>query len=63
VTNRWVINASPLILLGKAGQSLAVLAKRRGFLPAVRPVFDRLQMAGLFVTPALVEQVAKAAGE
>jgi predicted nucleic acid-binding protein len=43
--------------------SLVAVAKRRGFLPPVRPVFDRLQMAGLFVTPALIEQVAKAAGE
>ena len=43
--------------------SLVALAKRRGFIPAVRPVFDRLQVAGLFVTPSLVEQVARAAGE
>lgn len=43
--------------------SLVALAKRRGFIPAVRPVFDRLRTAGLFVTPALIEQVAQAAGE
>ncbi len=35
--------------------SLVALAKRRGFIPSVRPVFDRLRTAGLFVTPALIE--------
>ena len=43
--------------------SLVALAKRRGFIPAVRPVFDRLRAAGLFVTPALIEQVTQASGE
>ena len=43
--------------------SLVALAKRRGFIPAVRPVFDRLRAAGFFVTPALIEQVARAASE
>lgn len=43
--------------------SLVALAKRRGFIGACRPVFARLTAAGLFVTPALMEQVAKAAGE
>lgn len=43
--------------------SLVALAKRRGFIPTVRPVFARLQAAGLFVTPALIEQVAQAVGE
>ena len=43
--------------------SLVALAKRRGLIHACRPVFDRLREAGLFVTPALIEQVAKAAGE
>ena len=43
--------------------SLVALAKRRGFIEKVRPVFDSLRTAGLFVTPALIEQVAKAAGE
>ena len=43
--------------------SLVALAKRRGFIPAVRPVFDWLRTAGLFVAPALIEQVARSAGE
>ena len=43
--------------------SVVALAKRRGFIPAVRPVFDWLRTAGLFVAPALIEQVARSAGE
>ena len=43
--------------------SLVALAKRRGFISACRPVFVSLQSAGLFVTPALIEQVAQAVGE
>lgn len=43
--------------------SLVALAKRRGLVAACRPVFARLQAAGLFVTPALVEQVAIEVGE
>jgi hypothetical protein len=39
VTEHWIIDASPLILLGKAGQ------------------------LDWYVSPALVEQVALAAGE
>lgn len=42
---------------------LVALAKKRGLVPACRPVFARMQAAGLFVTPALVEQVARSAGE
>ncbi len=43
--------------------SLVVLAKKRGLIPACRPVFNRMLAAGLYVSPALVEQVALAAGE
>lgn len=43
--------------------SLVALAKRRGFIPACRPVFEKLRHAGLFITPALIEQVAQAVGE
>lgn len=43
--------------------SLVALAKKRGFITACRPVFDQLRAAGLFITPALVEQVAKSVGE
>lgn len=42
---------------------LVVLAKRRGFITQCRPVLDRLTTSGLFVTPALLEQAARAAGE
>lgn len=43
--------------------SLVALAKKRGLVTACRPVFARMQAAGLFVTPALIEQVARSAGE
>ena len=43
--------------------SLVALAKRRGLIPECRPVFVRLATAGLFVTPALLNQVLTSAGE
>lgn len=43
--------------------SFVALAKKRGLIPACRPVFDKMLAAGLYVSPALVEQVALAAGE
>jgi predicted nucleic acid-binding protein len=43
--------------------TLVALAKRRGFIPHCRPVFERLQAEGLFITERLVEQVAKSVGE
>ena len=43
--------------------SLVALAKRRGLVVACRPVFARMEAAGLFVTQALVGQVARSAGE
>ncbi|MEA3209885.1 MAG: hypothetical protein QOE70_2942 [Chthoniobacter sp.] len=43
--------------------SFVALAKKRGLVAECRPIFARLQAAGLFVTPALVEQVARTVGE
>jgi len=43
--------------------SFVALAKKRGFVPACRPVFELMLAAGLYVSPALVEQVALTAGE
>ena len=43
--------------------SFVALAKKRGLIPACRPVFDKMLAAGLYVSLALVEQVALAAGE
>ena len=43
--------------------SLVLVAKRRAFIPACRPVFDEIVTAGLFITPALVARVLEAAGE
>lgn len=39
------------------------LAKRRGFVPLCRPVFARMQAAGLFVAPSLIDQTARSVGE
>lgn len=43
--------------------SLVALAKKRGLISFCRPVFDSMLAAGLYVSPALVEQVALEAGE
>jgi len=43
--------------------SFVALAKKRGLIPACRPIFEQMIAAGLYVSPALVEQVALAAGE
>lgn len=43
--------------------SLVALAKKRGWVKACRPVFALLREAGLYVSPDLLEQVAKSAGE
>jgi len=43
--------------------SLVALAKKRGLVVSCRAVFARMLAAGLFVSPALVEQVARSAGE
>ncbi len=42
---------------------LVVLLKKRGFIAECRPVFEQLKASGLFVTAALLEQAARAAGE
>ncbi len=43
--------------------SLVALAKNRGWVPACRPVFEKMLQAGLFVSPELVDQVAESVGE
>lgn len=43
--------------------SLVALAKKRGLVAACRPVFAKMQTAGLFVTQSLVEQVARSVSE
>lgn len=43
--------------------SFVALAKKRGIIPACRPVFGKMLEAGLYVSPALVEQVALTVGE
>lgn len=43
--------------------SFVALPKKRGLVPECRPVFEKMQAAGLFVSQALVDQVALSVGE
>lgn len=43
--------------------SFVALAKKRGLVSACRPVFEQMLAADLYVSSALVEQVASAAGK
>ncbi|MES2658158.1 MAG: DUF3368 domain-containing protein [Verrucomicrobiota bacterium] len=43
--------------------SFVALAKKRGLVTACRPVFEKMRAAGLFVSQALVDQVALSVGE
>ena len=73
---RIVVNASPLIVLLRSGRcartlgisilgtgGVLVLAKRRGFLQSVEEELNRLQQAGLWLSPAIVNLLLKEAGE
>lgn len=42
---------------------LVVLAKLQGLVPSVKPVFDDLQQAGLYVAPQVIAAALHAAGE
>ncbi len=48
-------------LLGTAG--VVLLAKGRGLIPAVRPVFERLVDAGMYLSDALLGEILRRAGE
>ena len=47
----------------RGNQSFVALATKRGLVPACRPVFEKMQAAGLSVSQALVDQVALSVGE
>ena len=51
--DRWVVNASPVILR----------AKERGLIPRARPVLERLRGAGAYVSDALIDRAIALAGE
>ena len=56
----FILNASPIILLGKAG---LLKAKRTGHIQAARPEFEKLIKAGLRIDVAMLERVYKKIGE
>lgn len=50
-----------LPVIGTIG--LLVIAKNRGFIPLLKPYFDRIQQTNFHISPALLERVLRDAGE
>ena len=69
--SRWVVNASPLILLGKIGQIglLSALAGRIAVPQAVAeeigagPLVRRLRETGLYASDDLIQRLLREVGE
>ena len=66
----WVINASPLILLGKINrldllQTLLPLLKAKvgGHIPRLKPEIDLLLAVGSLLSPSVIQQALFLAGE
>lgn len=55
--------AASLDLPTQGTLGLILVAKGLGLIAEVRPLIDQLRQAGFFVSPALAEQVLRAAGE
>jgi predicted nucleic acid-binding protein len=55
--------ATALAISCRGCLGLALLAKRRGLYPAVRPLVERLRDAGLYLGDAVVKRVLALAGE
>lgn len=60
--NVWIVNASPLILLGKINQ-LHLLAKRAGLVPAVRPAIAALLRSGALLHDLVIRDALQLADE
>ncbi|MBI2899998.1 MAG: DUF3368 domain-containing protein [Planctomycetes bacterium] len=58
---RRCAQALQISVLGTLG--IVVAARRRGWLPAARPVLNRLLAVGMYVTPALVDAMLADIGE
>ncbi|MDO7887054.1 DUF3368 domain-containing protein [Hymenobacter cheonanensis] len=58
---RRAANQLALAFTGTAG--LLVLAKKRGIIPAVRPLLEELRTAGMWLSDQVAERVCRAAGE
>jgi predicted nucleic acid-binding protein len=74
VDRAWVVNAAPLIALGRIDSldlisalvgTLGILlrSKREGLVSEVRPLPERLAQAGYYLDRTLVESVLAKAGE
>lgn len=59
--NVWVINASPLILLGTLGVILR--ARQAGLISEARPLVERLLESGSYLAGDLVRQALAKVGE
>jgi len=57
----WVVNASPLILLGTLG--VVGRAKSAGRIAAAAPVIEHLRRTGLYISDALVRHILEQVGE
>jgi len=57
-----IADAGPIIALGIAGQ-LDILAKRRGLVPAVRPLLETMRAGGYDLAESLVDLAARQVGE
>ena len=58
---RHCARALQVPIIGTMG--IVVVARRRGWLPAARPVIARLQAIGMFIAPSLVEAILAEVGE
>jgi predicted nucleic acid-binding protein len=50
-----------LTITGTLG--LILIAKREGIFPAIKPIFDKIQMTNFRIAPTLLEDILKQAGE
>jgi predicted nucleic acid-binding protein len=61
VSDRWVVNASPIILLAKAGQ-ISLLLQLAGEVVVPASVARKIQ-AGLLIDPTLLHGALRLVGE
>jgi hypothetical protein len=64
-SSRWIVNASPLILLGKVEQIqlLGPLAKAAGLIDRAGPVVQRLRQTGLYASDDIAQRLLREVGE